>query len=358
MIAFTDTWRKVKLGDIVNIFDTKRKPISKSDRVAGEYPYYGANGVQDYVDGYIFDGDYILVGEDGSVITENKTPVVNLASGKFWANNHVHIIDNKKDIVDFKFLYYIIQTSNIAGYVHGNIPKLSQGDLKDIEVYLPSLPEQLQISSILSDYDMLIESERERAKAFLEKQRHSSCRRYSIEYKKVKLGDIAEFINGMAFKPSDWGDTGLPIIRIQNLTGKDKEFNRYNGYVDNKYKIKDGDLLFSWSATLDVFTYRGEDAVLNQHIFKVKSRNGYDIKFIKYLLKMSIAKMMEDAHGVAMKHVTKGTVENLEVNLPPLEHQILISSLLSAYDSLIATVQSEQDSLIKIKSQLMTDIFS
>lgn len=160
-LVFTDTWRKVKLGDIVNILDTKRKPISKSDRVAGEYPYYGANGVQDYVDGYIFDGDYILVGEDGSVITEDKTPVVNLASGKFWANNHVHIIDNKKDIVDFKFLYYIIQTSNIAGYVHGNIPKLSQGDLKDIEVYLPSLPEQLQISSILSDYDMLIESERE-----------------------------------------------------------------------------------------------------------------------------------------------------------------------------------------------------
>lgn len=195
-------------------------------------------------------------------------------------------------------------------------------------------------------------------KAFLEKQRHSSCRRYSIEYKKVKLGDIAEFINGMAFKPSDWGDTGLPIIRIQNLTGKDKEFNRYNGYVDNKYKIKDGDLLFSWSATLDVFTYRGEDAVLNQHIFKVKNKNGYDIKFIKYLLKMSIDKMMEDAHGVAMKHVTKGTVENLEVNLPPLEHQLLISSLLSSYDSLIATVQSEQDSLMKIKSQLMTDIFS
>lgn len=162
----------------------------------------------------------------------------------------------------------------------------------------------------------------------------------------------------MAFKPSDWGDTGLPIIRIQNLTGKDKEFNRYNGYVDNKYKIKDGDLLFSWSATLDVFTYRGEDAVLNQHIFKVKNKNGYDIKFIKYLLKMSIDKMMEDAHGVAMKHVTKGTVENLEVNLPPLEHQLLISSLLSSYDSLIATVQSEQDSLIKIKSQLMTDIFS
>lgn len=195
-------------------------------------------------------------------------------------------------------------------------------------------------------------------KAFLEKQRLSSCRRYSIEYKKVKLGDVAEFINGMAFKPSDWGDTGLPIIRIQNLTGKDKEFNRYNGYVDNKYKIKDGDLLFSWSATLDVFTYSGEDAVLNQHIFKVKSKNGYDIKFIKYLLKMSINKMMEDAHGVAMKHVTKGTVENLEVNLPPLEHQLLISSILSSYDSLIDTVQSEQDSLMKIKSQLMTDIFS
>lgn len=74
-----------------NILDNKRKPVTKSARKAGEYPYYGANGIQDYVADYIFDGKYVLVGEDGSVINENGNPIVTWAEGKIWVNNHAHI---------------------------------------------------------------------------------------------------------------------------------------------------------------------------------------------------------------------------------------------------------------------------
>ena len=115
-------WTKVRLGDICNIHDKKRKQVSKTDRVDGEYPYYGANGIQSYIDGYLFDGDYILVGEDGSVITENGNPVVNLVHGKFWANNHVHVID-AKPCVDFNYLYQALQLADVSVFVHGNIPK-------------------------------------------------------------------------------------------------------------------------------------------------------------------------------------------------------------------------------------------
>ena len=74
------------------MLDSRRKPVTKKDRVSGMYPYYGANGVQDYVDGYLFDGEYLLVGEDGSVINKDNSPVLTWAKGKIWVNNHAHVL--------------------------------------------------------------------------------------------------------------------------------------------------------------------------------------------------------------------------------------------------------------------------
>ena len=85
----------------------------------------------------------------------------------------------------------------------------------------------------------------------------------------AKLGDIATYINGYAFKPQDWSDEGIPIIRIQDLTGNSYQANRYNGEYASKYEVNDGDVLISWSASLGVYIWHGEKAVLNQHIFKV-----------------------------------------------------------------------------------------
>ena len=95
--GFTGEWEKKKLYDITNNEDNKRRPIAKTERKKGNYPYYGANGIQDYIDGYLFDGNYLLVGEDGSVLSENNTPVINWASGKFWVNNHAHVLSQKGD---------------------------------------------------------------------------------------------------------------------------------------------------------------------------------------------------------------------------------------------------------------------
>ena len=99
-----------------NILDNKRKPITKSSRESGDYPYYGANGIQDYVANYLFDGKFVLVGEDGSVITKFGTPVVSWAEGKIWVNNHAHIIE-EVDGVLLRYLYHYIQTVDITNLV-------------------------------------------------------------------------------------------------------------------------------------------------------------------------------------------------------------------------------------------------
>ena len=141
------------LEDCCNILDNKRKPVTKSARVEGEYPYYGANGIQDYVDAYIFDGKYVLIGEDGSVITSNGNPIVNWAEGKIWVNNHAHIIEELT--VNLKYLYYFIQTINVRDLIHGNIPKLNQRDFRKLKIKVPYKEKQNQLVEILEKFDTI-----------------------------------------------------------------------------------------------------------------------------------------------------------------------------------------------------------
>ena len=140
-----------KLENCCNILDNKRKPVTKSARIKGIYPYYGANGIQDYVSDYLFDGKFILVGEDGSVINENGNPIVTWAEGKIWVNNHAHIIEQIDDIL-LRYLFYYLQTINVKSLVHGNIPKLNQRDFRQLLIAVPPLEVQSEIVHTLDDF--------------------------------------------------------------------------------------------------------------------------------------------------------------------------------------------------------------
>jgi type I restriction enzyme, S subunit len=148
-----------------------------------------------------------------------------------------------------------------------------------------------------------------------------------------RFGDIAEFINGRAFKPEEWGTAGLPIIRIQNLTGFSNEFNYFDGEFDERYLVKNDDLLISWSASLGVYRWSDGDAVLNQHIFKVNLRNGVDKTFFYYATQTKLREMIGETHGSTMKHITKDRFENLSIVLPPLHIQKQIAAILEKADA-------------------------
>lgn len=122
------------LEECCNVLDRLRKPVTKSAREVGDYPYYGANGIQDYVSDYIFNGTYVLVGEDGSVVTPNGSPVVNWAEGKIWVNNHAHIIEEKEGVM-LRYLFHYLQTVNVSPLIHGNIPKFTGGDFRALQHY-------------------------------------------------------------------------------------------------------------------------------------------------------------------------------------------------------------------------------
>lgn len=161
-------WEVLKLGEIYNDFNNKRVPLSSMDRQKRQwpYPYYWANWPIDYIDDYIFDWEYLLIWEDGSVITDNWKPYTQLVNWKFRCSNHAHVLQAKQDkIYSTKFLKYLLDNTDIKHVVTWAVqPKLNKWNLQSIEFWIPPLPEQQAIASILGSLDDKIELLREQNK--------------------------------------------------------------------------------------------------------------------------------------------------------------------------------------------------
>ena len=136
-----------------------------------------------------------------------------------------------------------------------------------------------------------------------------------------QLGDVAEYINGRAFKPTEWENDGLPIIRIQNLTNTSKDVNRTTKKFEDKYFIKNGDLLFAWSASLGAYIWNGGDAWLNQHIFKIIPNDNIDKMYLYYFLLQVIDKLYSKTHGSGMVHITLKPFKSTPIPVPNIDVQ-------------------------------------
>ena len=173
---------KKKLEDVCEILDSKRKPIKKSKRIIGIYPYYGANGIQDYVNDFIFDGSFVLMGEDGSVIDKNNNPILHWVNNKkIWVNNHAHILKNNDDHINLKYIYYSLSVCDVSSIVKGTPPKINQANLRNIKILIPPLSIQEYIVSILDKFEVLSQSTTEGLRREIE------LREKQYEYYREKL---------------------------------------------------------------------------------------------------------------------------------------------------------------------------
>ena len=145
------------LEEICKILDSKRKPITKKNRIEGIYPYYGANGIKSFVKDYIFNETLILMGEDGSVMDKNKNPVLHwIENQKIWVNNHAHVLGQLKEKYNLKYIYYFLLTIDVSKIVKGLPPKLNQSNLRKIKIPIPSLKTQQKIVDILGSFETLV----------------------------------------------------------------------------------------------------------------------------------------------------------------------------------------------------------
>lgn len=148
-----------RMEEIIINFDRKRVPLSARQRAekAGKYPYFGAQGVIDHIDDYLFDGTYLLIAEDGENLNLRRKNIARIASGKFWVNNHAHVIQTNA-LCDLKYLYYWLNTADLSGYTTGSAqPKLSLANLGAVKICLPDIDKQRKVVSVIEPIDQKIE---------------------------------------------------------------------------------------------------------------------------------------------------------------------------------------------------------
>lgn len=178
-------WRIVTLGELTENFDGWRVPVKEIDRKPGPYPYYGASGIVDRVDAYLFDGEYLLIGEDGENLRTRQTPIAFMATGKFWVNNHAHIVRGNHR-ADTRYLSYALSQTDISGYLTGStMPKLTQGNLNRLPVIAPPLADQRAIAAVLGALDDKIELNR-RMNATLEAMARALSQSWFIDFYPVR----------------------------------------------------------------------------------------------------------------------------------------------------------------------------
>lgn len=173
------------------------------------------------------------------------------------------------------------------------------------------------------------------------------------------VGDIGSYLNGFPFKPTQWGSEGLPIIRIQNLNDRNKPFNYYDGEAPDKYRIRDGDILISWSASLGTYRWNRGDAWLNQHIFKATPNlKELSDEFFYWVMVHGIERIAGNARGSTMKHVTGKEFGNSQIALPPLPEQKKIAHILSTVQRAIEAQERIIQTTTELKKALMHKLFT
>lgn len=179
------------------------------------------------------------------------------------------------------------------------------------------------------------------------------------DWKHTKLIDLADFINGHAFKPSDWGKEGLPIIRIEQLKNPDSIQDYFEGKLPEEQIINDGDLIFSWSASLFLRIWQHGKAALNQHLFKVINREDVDRHFLKFLIEYYLPTFTKSAHGSTMQHITRRELEKFEVLVPSGKNeQTKIAEILSKIEKAIEQTEAIIAKKHRIKAGLMQDLLT
>ncbi len=317
-----------------NILDKKRKPVTKAARVSGQYPYYGANGIQDYVADYIFDGTYVLVGEDGSVVTPSGRPVVNWVDGKIWVNNHAHIIEEDKGVL-LRYLFHFLQTVNIAPLIHGNIPKLTGGDFRAILIPVPPMEIQREIVRILDQFTELT------TELAAELTAELTARKKQYEYYRDELFRTAEdtevcYLNEI----SENCDNQRKPVTSGNRTAGKYPYYGASGIVDyvDDY-IFDGDyLLISEDganllarSTPIAFSISGQNWV-NNHAHVLRFDTYETRRYVEiYLNSIDLSPYIT---GGAQPKLNQKNLNKIPIPLPSPEEQHHIVSILDRFDAL------------------------
>ena len=354
--------RGLDKGPIIDIFDNLRIPVTKNQRKPGNTPYYGANGIQDYVSGYTHDGEFVLIAEDGANDLQNYP--VTYASGKIWVNNHAHVLAGVNSKADTRFLAYLLKKVDFAAVlVGGTRAKLNGKTLKNIEVTLPErLKEQQAIASALSDFDEhidnlseLIEKKKAIRDGALEDLINGKTRLdgFRGDWNSCKINDVADFFDNLR----------IPVTKNQRMPGNTPYYgaNGIQDYVSGY--THDGEfILIAEDGANDLLnypvTYASGKIWVNNHAHVLAGiKSVADTKFLSYLLKK--VDYTAVLVGGTRAKLNGKTLKNIEITLPEsISEQQAIASILTVMDEEIESLLTEKAKMVQISEGAMDDLLT
>ena len=334
-------WEIKKLGEVCDILDSQRKPVTKKDRKEGQYPYYGATGIQDYVDSYIFDGRYLLLGEDGAKWgAMDKSAFI--IEGKCWVNNHAHILKVHDCLIDTFAEYYLV-FKDLDEYITGAIVrKLTQQALRDIPMLVPPIAEQEKIVAELDCLSEIIEKKKQQLKELDNLAQSIFYEMFGdpVENDKgwdiVTLDDVFEIGSSKRVFESQWTDSGVPFYRAREIVKLSKSENidspifiseeLYHEY-SRKYGVPaEGDMMVTAVGTLGVcYLVKNTDRFYfkDGNTLWFKSRGLCETRFIKdeFATDFIVNQIKGNANAAVVGTYTITNAKKTRVILPPLSLQ-------------------------------------
>ena len=367
-------WQTVKLGDVCDVLDKLRKPITKKDRISGNYPYYGATGIVDWVHDYIFDEKLVLIGEDGAKWSAGDATAF-IATGKYWVNNHAHVLRPKPQLVLHEWISYYLTGVDLSEFVTGlTVPKLNQAQLKLIPIPLPPLAEQQRIVAKLDaafseiDKGIALAEVRSVQVENLKKTVAVDAFKESKSWVMTTLGEYYDVRDGTHDSPK-YVESGFPFVTSKNLKSGKLDLSNVKYIAQQDYesinkrsKVDVGDILMAMIGTIGnpiLITDEPFYAIKNVALFKTNSAQSP--KFLQYFLNLpdTINKMIADAKGTTQKFVGLGYLRAFPLSVPPLaEQQRIVAKLDAAFAKIdiakTAILQSKAN-YQALKSAILTE---
>lgn len=372
---FSGNWENKTLGELVFFLDGKRKPLEKGERIGGKYPYYGASGIIDYVKDYIFDEELILLSEDGANIIDRNYRVCFLASGKYWVNNHAHVLKAKENNYN-AFVCEALERLNYQKYNTGTAqPKLNQEVCKRITLSAPSLSEQIKIADFLSTVDEKIQNQQDKIihlenikKGFMQKIFSRKIRfkddagNEFPEWEEKKLGHRVEEYNFKTIKQNQY-----PILSStkSGIYLQSEYFNKQAASENTLgYKIvPKGYFTYRSMSDTGEFTFNIQNIINNgivspaYPVFKADKDNSIFLQLLlnnSNFIKKQLLVLKEGGtrYALSFEKFCK-----LKVFIPCLEEQEKIANFLSSFDEKIDVEKDTLEHLKELKKGLLQQMF-
>ena len=357
----------VRIGDICEILDSKRVPITAMERQPGPYPYYGANGVQDYVADYIFDDELVLLAEDGGNFGSKDKPIAYRVSGKCWVNNHAHVLKPKEGL-DVNYLCYSLMFYDVTGLVNGATrQKLTQADMRKMEIPLPPLDEQRKIAAVLDKVSDLIAKRRQQLDKLDEMIKARFVEMFGKGYPERTLLSLCNIIDYRGKTPQKV-NSGLPFItakniRMHRMVLEPKEYISKEIY--DKVMVrgfpKEGDVVFTTEAPLGNvcrIPHFDTEFYIGQRIVTLQTSVLHPA-YLEYALDTEVfkKKIAEKSSGSTVTGIRVRLLEQLTIPVPPLELQNKFAAFVEQIEKTKNTISRSLEKLETLKKALMQEYF-